>query len=136
MTTLINDLKYAFRQLRKSPGFTIVAVLSLAIGIGLNATVFTALNAAFLRPLSFSNDHEIVRILWPSFSYPDYLELKEQSRTLSGVIAVSRHGAMLNRDGRTELLNSSVVSSNYFQVLGIQPHVGRFFSPESQPSNH
>jgi putative ABC transport system permease protein len=113
-----------------------VAVLSLAIGIGLNATVFTALNAVFLRPLSFSNDHEIVRITWPRFSYPDYLELKEQSRTLSGVIAVSRHGAMLNRKGRTELLNSSVVSLNYFQVLGIKPHVGRFFSPESQPSVH
>ena len=136
MTTLINDIKYAIRQLRKSPGFTIVAVLSLAIGIGLNATVFTALNAAFLRPLPFSNDHEIVRITWPSFSYPDYLELKEQSRTLSGVIAVSGYGATLNRDGRTEHLNGSAVSLNYFQVLGIKPHIGRFFSPESQPSVH
>jgi len=136
MSTFINDIKYGFRQLIKNPGFTVVAVLSLAIGIGLNATVFTALNAVFLRPLGFSNDHEIVRILWPRFSYPDYLELKEQSRTLSGVIALSRKGAMLNRDGRTELLNSSVVSSNYFQVLGIKPHVGRFFSPESQPSVH
>lgn len=137
MSTFFNDIKYAFRQVRKSPGFTAVAVLSLAIGIGLNATVFTALNAAFLRPLSFSNDHEIVRVTWPPhFSYPDYLELKEQSRTLSGVIAVSHGMEMLNREGRTELLNSSVVSSNYFQVLGIKPHVGRFFSPESQPSVH
>jgi len=136
MTTLWHDIRYGFRQMRMSPGFTAVAVVSLAIGIGLNATVFTALNAVFLRPLSFSNDHEIVRITWPSFSYPHYLELKEQSRTLSGVIAVSRNGggAMLNREGRTELLSSSVVSSNYFQVLGIKPHVGRFFSPESQPS--
>lgn len=136
MTTLWHDIRYGFRQMRKSPGFTAVAVVSLAIGIGLNATVFTALNAVFLRPLSFSNDHEIVRIFWPLFSYPHYLELKEQSRTLSGVIAVSRNGggAMLNREGRTELLSSSVVSSNYFQVLGIKPHVGRFFSPESQPS--
>ncbi len=138
MTTLWHDIRYGFRQMRKSPGFTAVAVVSLAIGIGLNATVFTALNAVFLRPLSFSNDHEIVRITWPSFSYPHYLELKEQSRTLSGVIAVSHNGggAMLNREGRTELLSSSVVSSNYFQVLGIKPHVGRFFSPESQSSVH
>jgi hypothetical protein len=67
MSTFINDIKYALRQLIKSPGFTVVAVLSLAIGIGLNATVFTALNAAFLRPLPFSNDHEIVRITWPLF---------------------------------------------------------------------
>ena len=138
MGTLWQDIRYGFRQMRNSPGFTAVAVVSLAIGIGLNATVFTALNTAFLRPLPFSNDQEIVRITWPSFSYPHYLELKEQSRTLSGVIAVSQNGggAMLNREGRTELLNSSVVSSNYFQVLGIKPQVGRFFSPESQPSVH
>ncbi len=136
MTTLWHDIRYGFRQMRMSPGFTAVAVVSLAIGIGLNATVFTALNAVFLRPLSFSNAQEIVRITWPLFSYPHYLELKEQSRTLSGVIAVSCNGggALLNREGRTELLSCSAVSSNYFQVLGIKPHVGRFFSPESQPS--
>ncbi|MFC1633705.1 ABC transporter permease [Planctomycetota bacterium] len=135
MKTIWHDIRFGLRQLRKNPGFTAVAVLSLAIGIGLNATVFTALNAVFLRPL-FSNDHEIVRILRPSFSYPDYLELKEQSRTLSGVIALSGYGTMLNQKGRTEHLNGSLVSSNYFQVLGIQPHVGRFFSPESQSSAH
>lgn len=136
MTTLWHDIRYGFRQMRRSPGFTAVAVLSLALGIGLNAAVFTALNAVFLRPLPFSNDQEIVHITRPSFSYPHYLELKEQSRTLSGVIAVSHsgRGAMLSREGRTEFLSSSVVSSNYFQVLGIKPHVGRFFSPESQPS--
>jgi len=135
MSAFYNDLKYGVRQIRKNPGFAAVAVLSLAIGIGLNATVFTALNAVFLRPL-FSNDHEIVRILHPSFSYPDYLELREQSRTLSGAIAVSGHTTTLNRDGRREHLNGSLVSSNYFQVLGIKPHVGRFFSPEAQPSVH
>ncbi|MEN6426943.1 MAG: ABC transporter permease [Phycisphaerales bacterium] len=138
MTTLLHDIRYGFRQMRKSPGFTAVAVLSLAIGIGLNATVFTALNAVFLRSLSFSNEHEIVRITWPSFSYPQYLELKEQSRTLSGVLAISRNGggAVLNREGRAELVSSSTVSSNYFLVLGIKPYVGRFFSPELQPSVH
>lgn len=135
MTTLLNDLKFALRQLRKSPGFTVVALLSLAIGIGLNAIVFTALNAVFLRPL-FSDDHEIVRILRPSFSYPDYLELKEQSRTLTGVIAVSGYGTMLNRKGRREQLIGSLVSANYFQVLGVKPHVGRLFSPESLASAH
>jgi putative ABC transport system permease protein len=136
MTTVWHDIRYGFRQMRNSPGFTAVAVVSLAIGIGLNATVFTALNAVFLRPLSFSNPREIVRIIRPSFSYPQYLELKEQSRTLSGVTAISHNGggAMLNREGGAEFLNSSTVSSNYFQVLGIKPHVGRFFSPESQSS--
>ncbi len=104
MTILWHDIRYGFRQMRMSPGFTAVAVVSLAIGIGLNATVFTALNAVFLRPLSLSNPREIVRITWPSFSYPHYLELKEQSRTLSGVIAISDSGggAILNREGRTE----------------------------------
>ncbi|MFC1761139.1 ABC transporter permease [Planctomycetota bacterium] len=137
MTTTLNDIKFTIRQLRKSPGFVAVAVLSLAIGIGLNTTLFTALNAAFLRPLSFSNSHEIVHITWPHrFSYPEYLDLEKQSRTLSGVVATASGGAMLNRDGRTELLNNSLVSSNYFQVLGIKPYVGRFFSPESLPSNH
>ena len=136
MKTIWYDVRYALRQLRKSPGFTAVTVLSLAIGIGLNATVFTALNAVFLRPLSFSNEHEIVRILRPSFSYPDYLELKEQSRTLSEAIAVSRQGDMLNQKGRIKLVGLEVVSSNFFQVLGIKPYIGRFFSPESQPSVH
>lgn len=136
MTTLWHDIRYGFRQMRNSPGFTAVAVVSLAIGIGLNATVFTALNTVFLRPLSFSNDHEIVRIIEPFFSYPHYLELQEQSHTLSGVIAISCNGggAMLKREGRVELVPSSVVSSNYFQVLGIKPHIGGFFSPESQSS--
>jgi predicted permease len=136
MTTLWHDIRYAFRQMRESPGFTAVAVVSLALGIGLNATVFTALNAVLLRPLSFSNAHEIVRIIRPLFSYPQYSELKEQSRTLSGVTAISHNGggAMLDREGGAEFLNSSTVSSNYFQVLGIKPHVGRFFSPESQSS--
>jgi len=138
MTTWWHDIRYGLRQMRRSPGFTAVAVVSLALGMGLNATVFTALNAVFLRPLSFANAHEIVRITSPFFSYPHYSELKEQSRTLSGVIAISRNGggAILNREGRTEFVNSSVVTSNYFQVLGITPQVGRFFSPESQPSVH
>ncbi|MEJ2701830.1 MAG: hypothetical protein P8Z79_05250, partial [Sedimentisphaerales bacterium] len=124
MKTMWHDIRYGLRQLRKSSGFTVVAVLSLAIGIGLNATVFTALNAVFLRPLSFCNEHEIVRILRPSFSYPEYLELKEQSRTLSEALAVSRQEDMLNRKGHMELVGLEVVSSNYFQVLGIKPHVG------------
>jgi hypothetical protein len=125
-----HDLRYALRLLAKSPGFTAVAVLSLAVGIGVNSTLFSALDAAFLRPLPFKNADEIVRIDWPSFSYPEYEELRAALPSLSSLAAVGGHGSLLQGTERTEAFSSSVVSPDYFSTLGIAPAAGRLFSAE------
>jgi len=127
---VFSDLRYAFRQFAKSPGFTAVAVLSLAVGIGVNSTLFSALDAAFLRPLPFKNADEIVEFRWPSFSYPEYEELRVALPSLSSLAAVSYHGSLLQGTERTEMFSSGVVSSDYFSALGIAPAAGRLFSAE------
>jgi len=81
---MLRDLRFGLRMLAKAPGFTAMAVLSLAVGIGINSTVFSALNAALLRPLGFKDPKTIVRVEAPGFYYPDYRELSEQCRSLSG----------------------------------------------------
>jgi predicted permease len=125
---MLQDLKFAFRQLAKSPGFTAVAVLSLAVGIGVNSTLFSALDAAFLRPLPFKNADEIVAFHWPSFSYPEYEELRAALPSLSSLAAVGHHGSLLQGNERTEMFSSDVVSPDYFSALGIAPAAGRLFS--------
>ena len=124
----MQDLRSALRQLAKSPGFTAVAVLSLAVGIGVNSTIFSALDAALLRPLPFKDADEIVRVQWPTLSYPEYRELRTAMPSLAGLAAVSRHGALLAGTEGNESLSCDVVSQNYFSVLGIAPAAGRFFS--------
>ncbi len=128
----MNDLRFALRQLRKNPGFTALAVVSLALGIGLNSTVFSALDAAFLRPMTFQDPDTIIRIEAPAFSYPDYADLRGQCQTLAGVVAVSRHAAILRRQEDSETLPNEVVSPNYFSVLRVGAAVGRVFS-ENDP---
>jgi len=126
----MQDLKFACRQLLKSPGFTTMAVLSLAVGIGLNSTVFSALDAAFLRPMAFQDPETIMRVEAPAFSYPDYRELSSQCRSLSAVVAVSRHAAILRRRDSSETLPNEVVSANYFSVLKVGALIGNVFSEQ------
>jgi predicted permease len=125
-----SDLRYAFRQLAKSPGFTAVAVLSLAIGIGVNSTLFSALDAAFLRPLPFKNADAIVVFRWPTFSYPEYEELRAALPSLSSLAAVSHHVSLLQGNERTEMFSCNFVSPDYFNALDIAPAAGRLFSAE------
>ena len=128
METLWQDLRYGFRMLRKSTGFTAMAVLSLAVGIGINSTVFSALNAAFLRPMAFQDPSTIMRVDSPLFCYPDYQELSGQCRSLSGVVAVSGHLGLLRQQDGVKTLPAEVVSPNYFSVLGVGATIGNVFS--------
>jgi len=128
----LQDLRFGFRLLAKTPGFTAMAVLSLAIGIGLNSMVFSALNAAFLRPLLFKSPDTIVRVESPTISYPDYRELKEHSRSLAGLVAVSRHMSLLRDPEGLKTLPTEIVSPNYFSVLGVGAALGNVFS-ENDP---
>ena len=124
---MLSDVKYAFRQLAKSPGFTAVAVLSLAVGFGVNSTIFSALDAILLRSLPFKDPGEIVRVQ-PTFSFPDYLDLRSGMPSIAELAAVSRHTATVGEGGSTEMFSCDTVSQNYFTVLGIAPAAGRLFA--------
>jgi predicted permease len=130
MRTLLQDLRFGARMLRKSPGFTAVAVLTLAAGIGANAIVFSLLNALVLRPLNFpesKNLYMIQRGQAPSNSYPDYIDLRNRNRVFDGVIEYDMAPAGLKVNGSPVPVWLFQASGNYFDVLGIQPYLGRFF---------
>jgi predicted permease len=142
LSGLAQDLRYALRQLRKSPGFTIAAVLTLALGIGANAVVFSLLNELVLRPLNVPSGQNLYQIEGakggdPSESYPDYVDLRDRNRSFDGLIAYEMATAGLDSDGRTAPIWLSTASGNYFDVLGIQPYLGRFFhgSDEHGPNS-
>jgi predicted permease len=141
MSGLAQDLRYALRQLRKSPGFTIAAVLTLALGIGANAVVFSLLNGLVLRPLNVPGGQNLYQIEGakgePSESYPDYVDLRDRNRSFDGPIAYEISTAGLDSDGRTAPIWLYTASGNYFDVLGIQPYLGRFFhgSDEHGPNS-
>jgi macrolide transport system ATP-binding/permease protein len=133
----LQDLRYAFRQLRKAPLFTLTATMSLALGIGANAAVFSVIERVLLRQLPVSNPHELFyitdeRILTqasPRFSYPFYTILRD-SNVLAGVTA--RAGGTLNAtvNGQTMRVPGELVSGSYFSVLGAGTQMGRPLSPE------
>ena len=120
-------------MLAKNPGFTAVAVLTLALGIGVNAMIFSVVDGFFLRPLPAKDPHQLVWIYamrqgkFIQTSYPDYLDLSRQDTDFSGIIALSRHMAALNTAGEVELVKADLVSENYFSVLGISAERGRTF---------
>ena len=94
---MTNDLRYTLRQLRKSPGFALTAILTLALGIGANAVVFSVLNALILRPVNVPNAQNLYMIqrhLWPSQSYPDYIDLRDRNRTFQSLVAYNIVGAV------------------------------------------
>jgi len=138
MDEFIQDLRYTLRVLRKSPAFTLVAVLTIALGIGVNSTIFSLVNAVLLRPLPVERPEELVDVYGHvatstdhgTTSYLDYLDYKEQSETLSGMIAYSNFFASLSVSGSSELVIGELVSEDYFSVLGVRALMGRTFSPD------
>ncbi len=137
METLWQDLKYGARQLARNPGFTAVAVLTLALGIGANTAIFSVVNAAFLRPPTIQ---EPERVVWVSatsqhgsrqglLSYPDFIDFRDHSSAFSGLVAYERLSAALSRRGETpERTNVHLVTGDYFEVLGVHPATGRAFT--------
>jgi predicted permease len=132
MQTLWQDLRYAIRMLNKSRGFTAVAVLTLALGIGANAVVFSVLNALILHPLHVPNADSLYGLQHgdeaSSYqSYPDYLDLRDRNRSFDDLAAYDAAQVALDTGESTVRAWVEVVSGNYFNVLGIQPYLGRFF---------
>jgi predicted permease len=129
------DLKYAIRQLAKSPGFAVTAIVTLALGIGANAVVFSVLNALVLRPVNLPNAGNLYMVQrafergsTPSQSYPDYLDLRDKNRTFSSILTFNIIGPVgVDAGGNPTTAWPYVASGNYFDSLGIQPFLGRFY---------
>ncbi len=142
--TLMQDAKYGMRMLVKNPGFTLVAVLTLALGIGANTAIFSLTDQVLLRQLPVRNPDRLVIVRGvgfktghvssdmddsTSFSYPEYKDIRDQAPAFSGLLA--RFGTSLNvaANGETERGAGELVSGNYFEVLGVNPALGRVLSP-------
>jgi putative ABC transport system permease protein len=136
--TLIRDAAYALRMLRRSPAFTAVAVLSLALGIGANTAIFSLINAVLIKSLPVREPQQLVqfgranleRDAMTSFPYPFYRELRDGNEVFSDLVCVSVAPTGLRLDTGIEKLWGEAVSGNFFQALGVQPYLGRLLTPE------
>jgi predicted permease len=140
--TLMQDVRFGLRVLRKSPGFTIVAVLTLALAIGANAVVFGVMNGLILRPLNvpqpgslYGIEHADEHNMWES--YPDYLDLRDRNRSFDGLAGFSIDQVALDTGENPSRAWIDAVSGNYFDVLDVQPYLGRVFhgSDEHGPNS-
>ncbi|HXJ88254.1 MAG TPA: ABC transporter permease [Candidatus Binatia bacterium] len=146
MDTLLQNLRYASRQLRKYPAFTTIAVLTLAVGIGANAAIFSLVDQVLLKQLLVSEPDRLVQLKFVGsdtghtdsygganelyFSYPMYRDLRDQNSVFSGMFAMYPVQVGLQWKNKSALVKSELVSGNYFSVLGVKPALGRLFMPE------
>ena len=140
ITEIINDIRYALRMLTKNPAFACVVVLTLALGIGANAAIFSLLDRVLLQSLPVANPDQLAVLseyetkyepgIGSSFSYPMYQDLRDRNSAFSGVIA--RGGTQMNvtHGDRTERVSGELVSGNFFEVLGVRPWAGRLFTQD------
>jgi predicted permease len=137
MQTLWQDLRFAARMLRKNPGFTAVAVLTLTVAIGANAVVFSAMNGLILRALNVPHPESLFTLEHgsdkdSSESYPDYLDLRDRNRSFDSLIAYNISQAALDTGNNPSPAWVYEVSGNYFDALGIQPYLGRLIHPSDE----
>ena len=148
MNGLVQDLRYAVRQLRGSPGFAAVAILTLALGIGANTAIFSVVNGVLLRPLAFKDPGRLVR-LWhvpPAKSFPgittftvspaNYVDWQRQNHVFEDMAIYAYRGFTLTGSGQPEQVDAGAVSARFFSTLGVQPMLGRVFSAEEDSPGH
>ena len=143
---MYNDFRFAIRRLWKTPGFTAAAAIVLAFGIGANTAIFSLLNTLLFEPPVFPQPHQIVQLFsqdkkeptsFRSFSYPTYVDIREQNSLFSGVMAHNLAMIGIGDEGNTRRAFADIVSANYFSVLGVQPLRGRGFLPnEEKPGSN
>jgi predicted permease len=152
MNTLLQDIRYALRQLRKSPAFTITVIVTLALGFGANAAVFTLFDQVLLRMLPVERPKELVRFVWTGsfsgsassfggdesnyFSYPMYKDLRDQNQVFDGMLAADRTGVGVSWHNQAENKDAEVVTGNYFQLLGLKPAIGRLFTQQDDTAKN
>jgi putative ABC transport system permease protein len=146
MESLRQDIRYALRILRRSPGFAIVAVLALALGIGATTAIFSVVNAVILKPLPYRDPSQVVQ-LWMRFtgigipndqnwvSAPEFQDL-QQNNSFSQIAAIDQASVNINIGGRPERVEAGVVSTSFFPLLGVQAQLGRVFLPEEGRAGH
>ncbi len=137
LAEVMQDLRYGFRTLRKSPGFTVVAMLALALGIGANTAIFTIVNGVLLQPLAYPDPSRLLRMFettsefsQSSVSYPNYLDWRRESRSFTDMGAYRGDDFNLTGIGEPEHLSGSYVTASLFPVLGVRPLLGRTFLPQ------
>ena len=152
MNQLAQDLQFAWRQLRKSPGFALTVVLTLALGIGANAAVFTLFDQVLLRMLPVQKPKELVRFVWKGsfqgsmssfggdsfnyFSYPMYKDLRDQNQVFQGLLASDKASVGVSWRNLSENEDAEVVTGNYFDLLGIKPALGRLFTQQDDTAKN
>jgi predicted permease len=155
MQSLIQDLRYALRQLLKSPGFTVTVVVTLALGIGANAAIFTLFDQVLLRMLPVLNPKELVRLDWSGafsgsmssfggdqpdrhsyFSYPMYKDLRDQNEVFQGILVADKTQLGVSWHNEAESRDGEIVSGNYFDLLGLKPAAGRLFTPQDETAKN
>jgi hypothetical protein len=138
MNTLLQDIRYALRQLRHAPGFTLTAVLTLALGIAANSTIFSWINSTMLDPIpGVAHTGNMITIMrgernehpTPPFSYLDYAEIRDNSKSFSGLLAYHDDYMAITGSGKPERIYGALTSANYFETLGVQPILGRTLLP-------
>src|SRR5688572_12805716 len=133
MDTLLGDVRFALRWLRRSPGFAAVAIVSLGIGIAFNATLFAVIDAILLRPLPVQAPEGLVDLYtsgsdgdpWNTSSHPDYRDLRDRNHVFSGLAGHSAMIAAVRQGDRARLVFGEVVTGNFFEVIGVRPALGR-----------
>ncbi len=139
MATLVKDISYAIRSLLKQPGFTTIAVVTLALGIGANTAIFSVINAVLLRPLQFHDPERLVMV-WEEASFAgfprntpapaNYVDWRVHNQSFEDIAALANQSFNLTGDGEPERVSASAVTANLFPLLGVQPLAGRRFLPE------
>jgi predicted permease len=141
MQTMLQDLRYGLRMLAKNPGFTAIAVVTLALGIGANSTIFSWINSTMLNPIpGQARTSDLVTVMrgersehpTPPFSYPDYVDLRARTQSLSGLLAYHDDYVSLTGTGKPERIYAATVSADYFEVLGVRPILGRGLLPDEE----
>jgi macrolide transport system ATP-binding/permease protein len=138
--SLLQDIRYGARLLRKNPGFTFVTVLTLALGIGANTAMYSFVDAALFKPPPVKSPGEIVNIYsteakdesgfnYAPLSYPDYKDFRDQSLSFAGLIGYAQNGVAIEGSEDSEIIPAEVVTENYFYALGVKPVIGRTFDP-------
>jgi putative ABC transport system permease protein len=139
METLIKDIRYGVRGLLKRPGFTVIALITLALGIGANTAIFSVVNAVLLRPLQFRDPEQLV-VVWEDAGFAgfptntpapaNYIDWKNQNQSFADMAAAATASFNVTGDGEPERIAANSINANFFQVFGVQPLLGRGFLPE------
>ena len=137
MSTLLADLRYSLRLFKRSPGFTLVAGIALALGIGANTAIFSVVNGVLLQPLPYPDSNRLVTVYessrdfsHSSLAYPNFLDWRRENHSFTDIAAFRGNDFILTGAGQPEHLNGEHVSASLFQVLGVSPMLGRCFRPE------